>query len=120
MYLIIGVTIGVLLTVYPGAIGGFLAMHAHINLLGWLSMMIFAVAYHVLPRFSGRELYSERLSNTHVILANIGLIGLMISWPLSRYYWTPMIRLMFTGAALCYAVGHICLYTTYEDSTGKD
>jgi cbb3-type cytochrome oxidase subunit 1 len=121
MYLIIGVTIGVLLTVYPGAIGGFLAMHAHINLLGWLSMMIFAVAYHVLPRFSGRALYSERLSDTHVILANIGLIGLMISWPLSRYYWTPMIRLMFTGAALCYAVGaYLFVYNIMRTVLGKD
>ena len=68
-------------------------------------MMVFAVAYHVLPRFSGRPLYSERLADTHVFLANIGLIGLIIAWPLSRYYWTTPLRVLFTVAALCYAAG---------------
>ena len=105
VYLLIGVTIGIFLTIYPGMVVGFLAMHAHINLLGWLSMMVFAVAYHVLPRFSGRPLYSERLADTHVFLANTGLIGLAIAWPLSRYYWTTPLRVLFTGAALCYAAG---------------
>src|SRR4030067_809234 len=81
IYLVLGVSIGVILTIHPGAISGLMAMHAHINLLGWLSMMVFAVAYHVLPRFSGRELHSERLANTHVVLANAGLIGLIIPWP---------------------------------------
>ncbi len=105
IYLVLGVTIGVVFTLHPGAIGGFMAMHAHINLLGWLSMMVFAVAYHVLPRFSGRALYSERLADLHVILANAGLVGLMISWPLTRYTWSPSVRLIFSVAALCYAVG---------------
>src|SRR4030066_644141 len=105
IYLVLGVSIGVFLTIHQGAISGLMAMHAHINLLGWLSMMVFAVAYHVLPRFSGRELFSERLANTHVILANAGLIGLMISWPLTHYMWSPAISVIFTGAALCLSIG---------------
>lgn len=104
LYLCLGVTIGVLFTIFPGAIGGFLPVHAHINLLGWVSMMIFAVAYHVLPRFSGRPLYSERLADFHLILSNIGLIGLMIAWPLSKYAWTPAIQVLLTGSALFYAI----------------
>lgn len=96
-------------------------MHAHINLLGWLSMMVFAVAYHVLPRFSGRALHSERLADTHVVLANIGLIGLMISWPLSHYNRTPMVQLIFTGAAICYATGaYIFVYNILKTIFGKD
>jgi len=79
-------------------------MHAHTNLLGWVSMMIFAVAYHVLPRFSGRPLYSERLADLHLILSNIGLIGLMILWPLSKYVWSPVINILLTGSAIFYAI----------------
>jgi len=98
-----------------------MAMHAHINLLGWLSMMVFAVAYHVLPRFSGKALYSERLADTHVILANAGLIGLIISWPLSRYNWTPAVQVIFTGAALCYAVGaYLFVYNILRTILGKE
>lgn len=121
IYLVLGVTIGVALTIHPGAISRFMAMHAHINLLGWLSMMVFAVAYHVLPRFSGRVLFSERLANTHVILANAGLIGLIITWPLSRYMWTPAIRVIFIAAALCYAVGaYLFVYNILRTVFGKD
>jgi len=105
IYLSIGVTIGVLLTVLPDAIGWLLAMHAHTNLLGWVSMMIFGVSYHVLPRFSGRPLYSERLAGLHLILSNTGLIGLIISWPLSKaYYGVALLQLLFTGSALLYAI----------------
>ena len=120
IYLVLGVTIGAVLTIHPGAIGSFMAMHAHINLLGWLSMMVFAVAYHVLPRFSGRELFSERLANTHVILANAGLIGLMISWPLTHYMWSPAVSVIFTGAALCYAIGaYLFVYNILRTIFGK-
>lgn len=114
-YLCLGVTIGVFLTVHPGAIGGFLAMHAHANLLGWVSMMVFAVAYHVLPRFSGRQLYSERLADFHLILSNLGLIGLMIAWPLSKYVWTPAIRVLLTGSALFYAMAsYLFVYNLWK------
>ena len=105
IYLSIGVTIGVLLTVLPDAIGWLLAMHAHTNLLGWVSMMIFGVSYHVLPRFSGRPLYSERLAGLHFILSNTGLIGLIIYWPLSKtYYGVALLQLLFTGSALLYTI----------------
>lgn len=121
IYLVLGVTIGVILTIHPRAVGGFMAMHAHINLLGWLSMIVFAVAYHVLPRFSGRELYSERLANTHVILANAGLIGLMISWPLSRFNLTPAVHVFFIAAALCYAAGaYLFVYNVLRTILGKN
>ena len=55
-------------------------IHTHFNLLGWISMMIFGVAYHILPRFSGAPLWSDKLSVAHLWLANIGLIGMAIGW----------------------------------------
>jgi cbb3-type cytochrome oxidase subunit 1 len=58
----------------------YLQVHTHFNLLGWMSMFIFGVAYHILPRFSGQQLWSEKLAQYHLYLANIGLIGMAIGW----------------------------------------
>ena len=58
----------------------YLQVHTHFNLLGWMSMFIFGVAYHILPRFSGQPLWSDKLAQYHLYLANIGLIGMALGW----------------------------------------
>lgn len=80
IYLVIGATAGVILFFWPSQITIYRSIHAHINVVGWLSMLVFGVAYHILPRFSGQPLYSPRLAWTHLWLANIGLIGMVIFW----------------------------------------
>ncbi len=60
----------------------FLQIHTHLNLLGWMSMMIYGVGYHILPRFSGKPLWSNGLAVGHIWLANIGLIGMALGWAL--------------------------------------
>lgn len=68
-----GMTFAPELTVYRPA-------HMHANLLGFVSMMIFGVAYHVLPRFTGRPLHSPRLAALHLGVANVGLATLVAGW----------------------------------------
>lgn len=51
-------------------------LHGHLMLLGFVAMMIYGIALHVLPRFSGRPLYSERLADVQFYFANLGLIVL--------------------------------------------
>jgi heme/copper-type cytochrome/quinol oxidase subunit 1 len=65
--------------------GVYLPIHAHINLLGWVSMLMFGVSYHILPRFSGKQLYSDMLASLHFWFANIGLIGLSFFWAQQRH-----------------------------------
>src|SRR3972149_5758809 len=48
-------------------------VHSHLNLLGWVSMMIYGVGYHILPRFMGRPLYSPTLGEAQFWLVYIGL-----------------------------------------------
>ncbi len=55
-------------------------MHSHLNMLGWVSMMIFGVGYHILPRFTGRPLKYPKMGELHFWLANISLIGMLISY----------------------------------------
>ncbi len=80
IYLLIGSTIGVTMFFWPSGVGFYRSVHAHLNVVGWLSMLIFGVAYHILPRFSGRTLHSVRLAQAHLWLSNVGIIGLVVFW----------------------------------------
>ncbi len=80
IYLGIGVTLGVMLILWPDSRFVVSRIHTHVNLLGFMAMMIYGVGYHILPRFMGRPVYSHRLGNIQVWLANITLIGLSLSW----------------------------------------
>lgn len=53
-------------------------IHSHLMMLGWVSMMIFGVGYHILPRFTGRPLMYPKLGELHFWLANISLIGMLL------------------------------------------
>jgi cytochrome c oxidase cbb3-type subunit 1 len=68
-----GVVLGVVMALFPFHAMVLRPAHAHANLLGFVSMMIFGVAYHVLPRFTGNPLHSGRLAFAHLVVANGGL-----------------------------------------------
>jgi len=82
VYLGIGAITGLITVVHPDTRFILTRVHTHLNLLGFVAMMVYGVGYHILPRFMGRPVYSHRLGNTQVWLANITLIGLSISWML--------------------------------------
>ncbi len=79
IYFLLAMLLGIILSV-SGPVYPYMPIHVHFNLLGWMSMMVFGVGYHILPRFSGTPLWSERLSLWHLWLANIGLIGMAAGW----------------------------------------
>ena len=72
-----GVTLGVAMALWPQLII-YRPAHVHMNLLGFVTMMIFAVGYHVLPRIAGAPLRWEWLGPIHWWLANTGL-ALMVT-----------------------------------------
>lgn len=80
IYLGIGALTGLSMVLWPDIRFTVTRVHTHINLLGFMAMMIYGVGYHILPRFMGRPVYSHRLGNIQVWLANITLVGLSISW----------------------------------------
>jgi len=83
IYLGIGTVLGVSMVLFPDVRFTLTRVHVHILLLGFMAMMIYGVGYHILPRFMGRPVYSARLGNVQVWLANITLIGLSVSWILA-------------------------------------
>ncbi|MCY9658873.1 cytochrome-c oxidase [Paenibacillus chondroitinus] len=64
------ITLAVLLGMLMGIIQDFrlASVHAHLNLLGWVSMAIFGLIYHFYPHAA-----ETRLAKLHFWLHNIGL-----------------------------------------------
>ena len=81
VYFIAGAIIGFSILLWPSEAGYYISTHVHLNLLGFMSMMIYGVGYHILPKFSGQHIYSPMIMKVQFWLSNIGLIGMAISWP---------------------------------------
>jgi cbb3-type cytochrome oxidase subunit 1 len=60
-------------------------VHSHLNMLGWVSMMIYGVGYHILPRFMGRPLYSNKIGEAQFYLSNISLVSMLLFYTLNVY-----------------------------------
>lgn len=104
IWLGIGVTLGLSMVFWPMQAMAYRAAHMHANLLGFVSMMIFGVAYHVVPRFSGNRLFSPRLAGAHVWIANLGL-ALMVGGWIARLFWRVPGEFSLRAGALVSAVG---------------
>lgn len=103
VYLAIGVILGVLMVLWPDIRFTVTKVHTHINLLGFMAMMIYGVGYHILPRFMGRPVYSQQLGNIQVWLANITLVGLSLSWIMEASqgrFWHNLVILFGIGQAV--------------------
>ena len=67
-------------------------VHSHLNMLGWVSMMIYGVGYHILPRFMGRALYSNKIGEAQFYLSNISLMAMLLFYALNVYYPSDLYR----------------------------
>lgn len=99
VYLVAAVLMGLHMS-HAGPVYPLKPIHTHLNLLGWMSMMIFGVAYHILPRFSGAPLWSERLAAAHLWLANIGLLGMIGGWVLMWYEKGTATLMVFSAVSV--------------------
>ena len=71
-WLTLGATLGLTMAAHPPWTI-FRPAHMHMMLLGFVTMMIFGVAYHVVPRFVGHPLYRRALAGWHWWISNVGL-----------------------------------------------
>ena len=80
-YALAGGLVGLGWLVDPALVpGNALRLHAHLMLVGFVGMMTFGVGLHMLPRFTGRALFSERAADLQFVLANLGLLGMAAGW----------------------------------------
>lgn len=76
IWLCLTVLLGLAMAIHP-AWTIYRPAHMHAALLGFVTMMIYGVAYHVLPRFSGSPLHSRSLAGWHWWAANLGLTAMV-------------------------------------------
>src|SRR5512141_2797869 len=100
----VGMALGLYLAIAPMQAALIRPDHVHANLLGFLSMMIFGVAYHVLPRFTGVPLFDRRLPTLHLWLSNVGLAALVLGWT-ARAASTVAGEILVGGGAALSAAG---------------
>ncbi len=91
IYFIAGALIGLVMILSPGETGYYVSSHTHLNLLGFMSMMIYGVGYHILPKFSGRNIYSPMIMNAQFWIGNAGLIGMVVGWLVLRGDVSPVL-----------------------------
>jgi cbb3-type cytochrome oxidase subunit 1 len=86
-YFVLGALIGLLLALpvtrdalYAVSAARWDLVHTHLNLAGFVIMMIFGIAYHILPRFAGKPLHSERWAAAHFWIAVLSTGGMAIGF----------------------------------------
>ena len=82
VYFFIAAILGIIMIFMKSYPAQLVFAHVHLNLLGWISMMIYGVGYHILPRFSGTPLAYPKMGNIQFYLANIGVVGLVSFRPI--------------------------------------
>lgn len=117
IYFFIGCILGAVMFLWPDRIYSIMPAHAHINLVGFVSMMIFGVSYHMFPRFADRPLYSIKIASLQFTIINIGLLGMVLVFGLAdRNGMTYRILLPTFGMILTVSFG-LYTYNTWKTIT---
>jgi cytochrome c oxidase cbb3-type subunit 1 len=84
VYLSVAAVLGVAMLAAPKLMA-LRFVHSHLMLLGWVSMMIYGVGYHILPRFAGKLIKRPGLCELQFWLANAGLLGMLAFYTSMTY-----------------------------------
>ena len=95
----LGVSMGVAMAAHPSWII-YRPAHVHMNLLGFVTMMIFGVGYHVIPRFVGHPLHSSKLAGMHWWLSNAGLALMVLGFLMAPHVGARSVPVLVTGGVL--------------------
>ena len=116
-WLALGVTLGVAMAAHPLWTLYRLA-HIHMMLLGFVAMMIFGVAYHVIPNFAGFPLHRPVAARVHWWLANIGLAMMASAFVLRVHAPTAGTILLSAGGTLSAAGAYLFVYLIWRTIDG--
>jgi cbb3-type cytochrome oxidase subunit 1 len=117
----LGITLGVAMAIHPAWVI-YRPAHAHMNVVGFLTMMVFGVGYQLLPRMFGHQLFSRSLAVAHLWLANVGL-GLMVV----GFFLNPHIGVksapVTAGGGILFAIGALAfvfnLWRTFDAADAR-
>lgn len=116
-WLALGVTLGVAMAVHPQLIV-YRPAHVHMNLLGFVTMMIYGVAYHVIPRFTGHPLHNRSVAAVQWWLANAGLALMVIGFCLAPNAVPAAPFVLGTGGVLAAVAAYCFVYNIWRTIDG--
>ena len=118
VWLGLGVTLGVCVAVRPAWIA-YKPAHTHMNLLGFVAMLISGVAYHVIPRFIGHPLHSRRLAGWHWGISNSGLTLMVVGFALAPHSVPGSAQVLVAGGLLSAAGAYTFIYNIWRTIDGS-
>lgn len=95
----LGITLGLVIAAYPPWVA-YRPAHAHMTVVGFLTMMVFGVGYQLLPRLFGHALHSRGLAVAHWWLSNVGLAGMVTGFFLQPHIGSGSAPVTATGGLL--------------------
>lgn len=98
-WLVLGSTLGAAMAVHP-VWTIYRPAHVHMMLLGFVTLMIFGIAYHVVPRFAGHPLHSRRAAGVHWWTSNVGLACMVVGFVLRARGLAPGTGILAIGGTL--------------------
>jgi cbb3-type cytochrome oxidase subunit 1 len=117
-WLALGVTLGVGMAAHPVWFI-YRPAHVHVNLLGFVTMMIYGVAYHVIPRFSGNALHSRRLAVGQLWLSNGGLVLFALGFFLRPHIGVASTPVLAAGGTLAALGAYAFVYNLWRTLNGR-
>ena len=95
----LGITLGLAMAAHPPW-AVYRPAHAHMNVVGFITMMVFGVGYQLLPRLFGHPLKHRWLAVAHFWLANVGLAGMVTGFVLAPHIGPRSAPVTATGGLL--------------------
>jgi cbb3-type cytochrome oxidase subunit 1 len=118
VWLALGVIVGVAMAIVPPWTV-YRAAHMHMMLLGFVTMMIYGVAYHVIPRFSGHPLPSRRIPVFHWWMSNTGLTLMVAGFFLRANAADSATLVLSTGGVLSGAGAYVFAFLIWRTMNGE-
>lgn len=116
-WLALGVTLGVAMAAHPEWTV-YRPAHMHMLLVGFVTMMIYGVAYHVIPRFVGFALYSRRAAVWQWWMANIGLTLMVAGFAIRANGLLVGTPVLATGGVIAAAAAYTFVYVIWRTLDG--
>ena len=116
-WLTLGVTLGVCMAAHP-VWTVYRMAHVHMVLLGFVTMMIYGVAYHVIPRFTGSPLHSRRAAGWHWWASNVGLALMAVGFALRAHAVPAATPVLAVGGSLSALGAYVFAYLLWRTMDG--
>ena len=116
-WLAAGVSLGVAMAAHP-LWTVYRLVHMLMLLLGFVTMMIYGVAYHVIPRFAGFPIHSRRAAVLHWWISNAGLLLMATGFAVRVHDATAGTIVLASGGTLSALGAYTFVYVIWRTIDG--